>query len=49
MNLDEIRVMVLDHEKRVTVVETYFKVLIGIGACTIPILVYLVVVSIIGR
>lgn len=43
MTPQEVRDMLLDHDRAITTMQTYFKVIIGFGALTLPCIVWLVI------
>ena len=43
MTPQEIRDMLLSHDRDITTMKTYFRVIIGFGAITLPMIIFLVV------
>ena len=43
MTPQEIREMLLSHDRDITTMKTYFRVIIGFGSITMPMIIYLVI------
>lgn len=42
MTPEQIREMLLQHDRDITVMKTYFRTIVGFGAITLPMLIWLV-------